>query len=185
MPAPIDEDRILDAALDVWREHGFRNATTRKVAALAGIAEVTLFRRFGDKSALFAAALQREADMFRADIEFSNDIMEDLTALVAAYQTMLARNGAIVLDFLVEAPHNPEMAEIGPVPMTAIAGAAALIAKYQELGGIKAQPPHLVVLALLGPLIMAHAVSRAQPMLAFQFDPRVVASRFLDGWQGV
>ncbi len=185
MPAPIDERRILNAALSVWREHGYRDATTRKVAALAGIGEVTLFRRFGDKATLFAAALKEEADRFRADIEFSNDVVDDLTALVAEYQAMLARNGTIVLDFLIEAPRNPELAQIGPVPMTAIATAVALIAKYQQLGHLQTGPPQVLVLTLLGPLIMQYALGRAQPMLAIQVEPRVVASRFLEGWSMV
>lgn len=183
MPAPIDERRILDAAISVWREHGYRDATTRKVAVLAGIGEVTLFRRFGDKAALFAAALKGEADQLRADITVSDDVLADLTSLVAAYQALLARNGTIVLDFLIEAPRNSELAQIGPVPMTAIASAAALIVSHQQAGNLRAGPPYLIVLTLLGPLIMGHALARAQPMLVIQLDPSAVAARFLKGWR--
>lgn len=183
MPASIDERRILNAALSVWREHGYRDATTRKVAALAGIGEVTLFRRFGDKAALFAAALRSEADHFRADINVSDDVVSDVTSLVAAYQAVLARNGTIVLDFLVEAPRNAELARIGPVPMAAIASAAALIVSHQQAGRLRPGPPHLIVLTLLAPLIMGHALARAQPMLLLPLDPSAVVSRFLEGWR--
>lgn len=182
MPALVDERRILDAALSVWRENGYRNATTRKVAALAGIGEVTLFRRFGDKVALFGAALRGEADQFRADITCSDDVEADLIALVSAYQAMLARNGAIVLDFLIDAPRIPELAKIGPIPMAAIAGAAALITMHQQAGRLRVEPPHLLVLTLLGPLIVGHALSRAQPSIPIQLEPDLIVSRFLDGW---
>ncbi len=51
-------DRILDAAKRVYAQHGFRGATTRLIAIEAGVNEVTLFRTFGSKAALFAAFMQ-------------------------------------------------------------------------------------------------------------------------------
>jgi AcrR family transcriptional regulator len=46
-------DRILDAAKRVYSAHGFRGATTRLIAIEAGVNEVSLFRTFGSKAALF------------------------------------------------------------------------------------------------------------------------------------
>jgi len=46
-------DRILDAAKRVYAEHGFRGATTRLIAIEADVNEVTIFRTFGSKAALF------------------------------------------------------------------------------------------------------------------------------------
>jgi AcrR family transcriptional regulator len=51
-------DRILDAAKKVYAQHGFRGATTRLIAIEAGVNEVTLFRTFGSKAALFEALMQ-------------------------------------------------------------------------------------------------------------------------------
>ena len=51
-------DRILDAAKKVYAQHGFRGATTRLIAIEAGVNEVTLFRIFGSKAALFEALMQ-------------------------------------------------------------------------------------------------------------------------------
>lgn len=50
-------DHILDAAVRVYAEHGFRGATTRRIADAAGVNEVTLFRIFGSKASLINAAL--------------------------------------------------------------------------------------------------------------------------------
>lgn len=57
-------DRILDAARRVYAQHGFRGATTRLIAIEAGVNEVTLFRTFGSKAALFQ-------DLMRAIVEAS------------------------------------------------------------------------------------------------------------------
>lgn len=49
--------RILAAARQVYAEAGFRGTTTRRVAQLAGVNEITLFRHFGTKNTLIQAAL--------------------------------------------------------------------------------------------------------------------------------
>lgn len=54
-------DRILDAAHAIFSAKGFRGATTREIAAEAGVNEVTIFRRFSTKEALLAAAVERAA----------------------------------------------------------------------------------------------------------------------------
>ena len=54
-------DRILQAAARVYAQHGFRGATTRLIAIEAGVNEVSLFRTFGSKAALFEAMMQEHA----------------------------------------------------------------------------------------------------------------------------
>jgi AcrR family transcriptional regulator len=58
--APMSEEiqlRILAAAARVYSQYGFRGATTRLIAAEAGVNEVTLFRTFGSKAELLQAML--------------------------------------------------------------------------------------------------------------------------------
>lgn len=54
-------EKLLSAALRVFQETGSRGATTRRIAAEAGVNEITLFRRFGSKQALLSEALQTAA----------------------------------------------------------------------------------------------------------------------------
>jgi AcrR family transcriptional regulator len=51
-------DRILEAAKRVYAQHGFRGATTRLIAIEADVNEVTIFRTFGSKAALFDSLMQ-------------------------------------------------------------------------------------------------------------------------------
>ncbi len=55
-------DRILDAAATVFHREGQRGATTRRIAAEAGVNEVTLFRYFPSKEALLTAAIERQSE---------------------------------------------------------------------------------------------------------------------------
>lgn len=56
---PVDEtrQRILSAAHRIFSAEGFRGATTKRIAAEAGVNEVTLFRHFPSKEQLLGAAL--------------------------------------------------------------------------------------------------------------------------------
>src|SRR5260370_21776233 len=52
-------DRILRAFLQLAGQRGLDGTTTRELARVAGVNEVTIFRRFGDKQGLARAALAR------------------------------------------------------------------------------------------------------------------------------
>src|SRR5215203_2655427 len=59
LPAPGVTDTgntILDAVLGCLATYGTAGLTTRRIAAMAGVNEVTIFRRFGSKEALLRAA---------------------------------------------------------------------------------------------------------------------------------
>jgi AcrR family transcriptional regulator len=184
MPAPINELRILEATLAVWREEGYRNATTRKIAECAGIGEITLFRRFGDKAALFNAALASEARRFGRDgITFTDDMKSDLTRIVEAYSALLDRNGEIILDFLVNSPRDASLAALAPIPLQAMEGVASVIMQHQAAGGLRSGPPPLLVLDLLSPVLMRRLLERAQPSFIPRVNAEFLVSGFLVGWK--
>ena len=49
--------RILEAAAESFQSLGYARTTTQALAKKAGVAEVTLFRHFGDKQKLFKPLL--------------------------------------------------------------------------------------------------------------------------------
>ena len=50
--------KIITAAFELISSKGYQGATTREIARLAGVAEVTIFRHFTNKENLFAEVLQ-------------------------------------------------------------------------------------------------------------------------------
>jgi AcrR family transcriptional regulator len=62
-PLAPDERRaaIVDAVIPLLREKG-RDVSTRQIAEACGVAEGTIFRAFGDKETLIAAAVDRYFD---------------------------------------------------------------------------------------------------------------------------
>lgn len=62
LPAAERRAQLLDAATRVFAELGFRGATTKAIAAEAGVAEALIYRYFPSKEALFIAVVDRTAD---------------------------------------------------------------------------------------------------------------------------
>jgi AcrR family transcriptional regulator len=52
-------DRILDAGLKLFSKKGYLGATTKEIAAKAGVAELTVFRHFSSKQKLFEEIIRR------------------------------------------------------------------------------------------------------------------------------
>jgi AcrR family transcriptional regulator len=53
------QDRILDAALRVFRRHGFRRASIEQAAEAAGLTRQALYHHFESKEALFRAVIDQ------------------------------------------------------------------------------------------------------------------------------
>ncbi len=53
------QDRILDAAMRVFRRHGFRRSSIEQAAEAAGLTRQALYHHFSSKEALFRAVLER------------------------------------------------------------------------------------------------------------------------------
>jgi AcrR family transcriptional regulator len=55
-------DRILDAAMTVFRRHGFRRSSIEETADAAGLTRQALYHHFKSKEALFRAVIERVHD---------------------------------------------------------------------------------------------------------------------------
>jgi AcrR family transcriptional regulator len=74
--------RILQAAARVYTQHGWRGATTRRIAEEAGVNEVTLFRHFGSKDALLEQ-MMRELVAQRDQLRLPDDPRDPEQELIA------------------------------------------------------------------------------------------------------
>jgi TetR/AcrR family transcriptional regulator len=60
MPASDRRSQILDIALNVFSKKGFNGATTKEIAAAAGVTEAIIFRHFPTKQGLYEAVLESQ-----------------------------------------------------------------------------------------------------------------------------
>lgn len=71
------QDRILEAAVQLFSRQGFTASTTQKIAQLAGVNEVTVFRHFPRKRDLFWAATESRLRLLRISRELRNRLESD------------------------------------------------------------------------------------------------------------
>lgn len=80
--APVDEDeisvRILDAAFAHITAHGFQRATMDEIARRAGVARITVYRRFATRDVLVERVCRREFQRYFG--QFLLDIARAQTA---------------------------------------------------------------------------------------------------------
>jgi AcrR family transcriptional regulator len=183
MPKVIDEVKIYNAALELLVSHGYEGATTQKIAHLAGVNEVTLFRNFGSKAALFKKAI----DFLLADTPlgkpvFSGDLEADLLAVAQAYIDSNRSFGDIVPILLVELPRHPELRVSFDTPWENMQVIPGILQKYQELGLLKPESTFVTIAALIGPITMSEMVRRANLGLSLPaFDAQGHVAAFLHG----
>jgi AcrR family transcriptional regulator len=113
----LDEtrQRILQAAAQLFAEQGYARATTRALAAAAGVNEVTLFRHFGSKQGLFSAIIEAYAAPAlntAMTAQLTGDYRHDLLVMGNhVLRAMLERRNAMHL-MLCEAEHFPEVRQV-------------------------------------------------------------------------
>ena len=109
----ISRERILEAAARVYSKHGFRGATTRLIAAEAGVNEVTLFRTFGSKGALLEAVLEENdtGDDVSPLPDPPRDPERELTEWVDTHLERIRNLRPLLIHAISEYEERPEVAD--------------------------------------------------------------------------
>jgi AcrR family transcriptional regulator len=182
MAEPVTDTTMYDAALAVLAERGYAGATTRRIAEAAGINEVTLFRRFGDKRQLILAAIHADISRLTNDgLTATGDLEADLIRVVDYYSDLYQHRDGLVGTLLLEGARDPDVAALIKEPMAAMSRVGEIFASYQHTGQMVEEPAEFAVQALLAPLLMVTLLRRVTSSeLAFP-DARTVVRQFLKG----
>jgi len=83
------KEKIIQAAAALFEENGFGSVTTKEIAERAGVSEVTLFRNFDTKRALFSEILDLKTHPFKVHQYLSDSATYDLETDVKAVAGIL------------------------------------------------------------------------------------------------
>ncbi len=86
-----DRERIFDVAIQLAEEGGYDNVRQRDVAARAGVALGTLYKRFRSKEDILSAALERETEKLEKKIEKGPIKGDRVEERLVAFYTVLTR----------------------------------------------------------------------------------------------
>ena len=133
--------RILHAAARVYAQHGWRGATTRRIAEEAGVNEVTIFRQFGSKDALLDIAM-RECSRIDAQAALPRQPTHpehELTEWATVHYQGICGMRAIVRQMLSDASERPDaMACAKHGPSSALAQLRDYVVRLRREGWISA-----------------------------------------------
>src|ERR1700727_2051938 len=125
---PKAEDRLRDAALDLYLEHGYENVTVAQITERAGLTRRTFSRYFTDKrDVLFAGSEQLPIALADA-VRHADDALAPFDALLAG----LVETGELLSDRVPHAAHrraviraSPELQERERTKFAAVTDAVA------------------------------------------------------------
>ena len=99
--ATSTKDRLVDAARDLFVEHGESAVTMRAVTTLAGVSTMAAYRHFPNKDALLVAVMEQGHDRFLASMSRALSAGGPLERLVAS--------GQAYLDFALAHPRDYDL----------------------------------------------------------------------------
>ena len=115
MSEQTTSDRITVAAIELISQKGYKSATTKAIAQLANVNEVTLFRHFGNKRGLLKAIVQKfsYAPLLQQVIQeqVTWDLKDDLLLFSTEYQRYIMSIKDFVMIGMKEADLFPEINE--------------------------------------------------------------------------
>ncbi len=160
MPKIVNDETVYRAAMQAVIDRGYAGATTKQIADAAGISEVTLFRKYGNKAELVRQAIVDRAAQI--DLEsaaaYTGDVTADLLRVVETYQGTAARDGRFFYAVMSEVGRTSDLVEALDAPLAMMSQVGALIFRYQQEGVLHPEPPLHAVAGLLGPLMVTNMI---------------------------
>lgn len=182
--AQARRERVLEAALDLFCEHGYAGTSTARIAKAAGVAAGLIFHQFGSKEALLLAVAAREqtfAGRVRAIVELEQGSARAvLTAIAAGLAEVSARERAFIAFAQAEAQVNESLrSQIAAGSQQMLDALEAIFAGYVASGELRDDLPVRVALEGFFGGFMFFVQHRAE---LEQADWHEQARHFADGW---
>lgn len=115
MSAAEIRERLLDAAADVFAEHGYAGTRVAGIATVAGVSNAALYAHFGSKAELLVEALRTRGPQLLADVLRAEPERPVGEVLVAAGRRLPAKRGArgyLIVEALVAARRDARVARL-------------------------------------------------------------------------
>lgn len=103
--------RIIDAALECFAEHGLHNTSTEQIARAAGCGKSVIYAHFDSKTAIVKAIARQE--IRQGDLEGLRSVADLMTYLMAGYSDLespeLRKKSRLALNLTIESLNDPEL----------------------------------------------------------------------------
>lgn len=185
----VMERRIIDAAMEVFSENGYKGSTTKKIAEKGNINEVTLFRRFKSKENLLKVVIkEKESEAIEALdsillMEKNEDIQTCLTVLGENVMDFLEERMDFILMLISEGRNKPE---IGKILSNAFfeknfKHLGGYFQEQIEMGKIRKIDPNFAAFTYMSYIFYSKLLNRINPELREEKEFEEFMDLFLNG----
>lgn len=181
-----NRETILDAALDVFSQFGFRGATLDQIAEAAGLSKPNLLYYFPSKEAIHAELLENLLDAWLQplrDLDPEGEPMDELLRYVRRKLAMsrdMPRESRLFANEMLQGA--PRLGENLSGPLRALVDdKAAVLQRWMDTGRIASVPPHHLVFSIWA--LTQHYADfdiQVRAVLGPEHDPFAEAGAFLD-----
>lgn len=141
-------DRLLDAALQLFLEHGYGNLSMETIARDARVSMRTIYSQFGGKAGLFGALIRRCSDQFIGSLSDDQPLEEAMVQFGRQFLYRITRPDVIRMRAILigESPRFPDLAtqfyEQGP--RRTLDHLAQFFFRHQQAGRIVDADPNFL-----------------------------------------
>ena len=177
---------ILDAALDVFSQHGFRGATLDQIAEVAGLSKPNLLYYFPSKEAIHVALLSGLMDSWLDPLRELDPDGDPVTEIMAYVHRKLdlsrdfPRESRLFANEILQGAPRMMEALTGELK-TLVDATAAVLGRWAAEGRIADLPPHHLIFSIWA--LTQHYADfdvQVRAVLGPGHDPYAEADRFLD-----
>lgn len=149
-------EKILNAALELFAEKGFSGSTTKEIARRARVNEVTIFRQFRSKRALFSSVVAERSPMLpimeRVSTDPKGSVDELLLGNVRIVLKMLRSNKHLFYIMMGDAWRQPKIRSIAydESIKKGLEFVAALMKGLMDAGKMRRMDPMIPARTLMG-----------------------------------
>ncbi len=149
-------DRLLDAALRLFLEHGYGNLSMETIARDARVSLRTIYSQFGGKAGLFGALIRRCSDQFIGSLADDSELEDALIEFGRQFLYRITRPDVLRMRAILigESPRFPDLAtqfyEQGP--RRTLDHLAQFFARHQQAGLIANIDPGFLADQFVGAL---------------------------------
>jgi AcrR family transcriptional regulator len=174
-------DQLLEAAVRVYAEAGYRGATTRRIAFEAGVNEITLFRHFGSKDALIREAIARCQRASAIALPATpTDPFRELCDWARSHLAEMRGQRALIRTCMGEFEEHPEIiAPENSPPSQAAKSLARYLGRLREMGLATATFDEGVAATMLMGVLFADAMGRDIMRDMFATQPEEALREYL------
>lgn len=108
----LSRDRLLDAALELFLEHGYGNLSMETIARHAQVSMRTIYSQFGGKAGLFGSLIRRCSDQFVISLSDEASPEQVLSEFAQTFLYNITKPDAVRIRaiLIAESPRFPNLA---------------------------------------------------------------------------